>query len=398
MDAGSTTVPAASTRPRSALPITASGAPLEIRPVLSPADLSAFIRLPHRLYRGHRGYWPQPDILTRGDLNRNSAPFFQHAEVQYWLAWRHGAPVGRISAQVDRSAQAAYQRPIGFFGFLDAEDDGEVFAGLIRTAEEWLHARACKTVWGPLSHSLWEQPGLLVRNFEDVGMFLMPYAPPYAAAHVEAAGYVKVKDLDAWIIDVGSFLARRKGAPLPAKVTVRNLNEADYEGDIRRVVEIFNDAWSENWGFVPFTDADIAHLAKALRPILDPQLVVIVEYDGEPAAMSIALPNLLEAARDLDGRLLPFGWAKLLWRLKTDRIETCRIPLMGLRKAHHETMLGASILRAMFTRIDEGLTARRFKRLEMSWILEDNRSMILVLKAIGGENYKTYRVYEKALP
>lgn len=306
--------------------------------------------------------------------------------------------MGRISAQVDRSAQAAYQRPMGFFGFLDAEDDPEVFGALIHTAEGWLHSRGCKVVWGPLSHSLWEQAGLLVRNFDDPAMFLMPYAPPYAAAHVEAAGYTKVKDLDAWIIEVGAFLAKRKGVRLPNKVSVRNLNEADYAGDIRRVVEIFNDAWSENWGFVPFTDTDIAHLAKSLRPILDPRLVVIVEYDGQPAAMSIALPNLLEATRDLDGRLLPFGWAKLLWRLKSDRIDSCRIPLMGLRKQFHETVLGAAMLRAMFTRIDEGLTARRFKRLEMSWILEDNRSMILVLKAIGGDNYKTYRVYEKPLP
>lgn len=353
--------------------------------------------MPHRLYKGDAGYWPQPDLLTRSDLDRK-APFFQHAEVQYWLAWRGGAVVGRISAQIDHSAQQIYARPIGFFGFLDAEDDREVFAALIRTAEEWLHRRGCKTVWGPLSHSLWEQPGLLVRNFTDQGMFLMPYAPPYAAAHVEAVGYAKVKDLDAWIIDVGSFLARRKGVRLPDKVVVRNLNEADYAGDIRRVVEIFNDAWSENWGFVPFTDADITHLAKSLRPLLDPRLVVIVEHAGKPAAMSIALPNLLEAARDLDGRLLPFGWARLLWRLNTNRVESCRIPLMGLCKQYHETVLGAAMLRAMFTRIDEGLTARRFKRLEMSWILEDNRSMVLVLKAIGGDNYKTYRVYEKALP
>ena len=333
----------------------------------------------------------------RDDLSERKAPFFTHGRAAYWLALRDGRPVGRISAQIDSAAQAIYRAPIGFFGFLDAEDDPEAFAALIAQAEGWLRAEGCTRAWGPLSHTLWEMAGLLLENFTDPGVFLMPYAPPYAARHVEAAGYAKVKDLHAWIVDVGTQLARAKPLrPIP-KLQVRPLNEADYAGDIRRVVEIFNDAWSENWGFVPFTDTDIAHLAKSLKPILDPRIVVIAEYEGEPAAMAIGLPNLLEAARDLNGRLFPLGWAKLLWRLKANKLEIARVPLMGLRKKHHNTFLGAAILRALFLKLDEGLAARRFRRLEMSWILEDNRPMIQVLKGLGGENYKTYRVYEKVL-
>lgn len=333
----------------------------------------------------------------RGDLDQIRSPFFAHAEAEYWLALRDGAPVGRISAQVDRSAQANYGMPVGFFGFLDAEDDPSLFQALIRTAEQWLRARNCTQVWGPLSHSLWELAGLLVENFTDNAMFLMPYAPPYAGAHVEAAGYSKIKDLHAWIIQVGAFNKARKGVRLPKDVAVRTLNPEDYEGDIRRVVAVFNDAWSKNWGFVPFTEPDVVHLAKSLRPILDPKLLVLVEHRGVPAAMCIGVPNLLEAVRDLDGRLLPFGWAKLLWRLRLDQIRSCRIPLMGLRREFHDTMLGAAMLRVMFSKIDEGLEARKFERLEMSWILEDNQPMIRVLKAIGGENYKTYRVYSSPL-
>jgi hypothetical protein len=390
---------AASTRPLSAAGRTpaTSGARLEIRPVRTPADLNAFIRLPHRLYRGHPGYWPAPDVLVRSDLDRAHAPFFAHAEAEYWLAWCDGAPVGRISAQVDRSAQANYGRAVGFFGFLDAEDDASLHQALIRTAEDWLRARGCQEAWGPLSHSLWELAGMLVENFQDPAMFLMPYAPPYGGAHVEAAGYTKIKDLHAWIIAVGAFMKNRKGVRLQNHVVVRTLNPNDYEGDIRRVVDIFNDAWSQNWGFVPFTELDVVHLAKSLRPILDPKLLVLVEYRGEPAAMCIGVPNLLEAARDLNGRLLPFGWAKLLWRLQSNQVRSCRIPLMGLRRQFHDTILGASMLRVMFTKIDEGLSARKFERLEMSWILEDNFPMIRVLKAIGGEDYKTYRVYGRSL-
>lgn len=361
------------------------------------ADLTAFVRLPHRLYRGHPGYHPIPDLLAKSDLNPKEGAFHTHGEAAYWLARRGERVVGRVSAQVDRAAIEAYQASIGFFGFLDAEDDPEVFAALIAQAEGWLKAKGMRTVWGPLSHSLWEAPGQLIENFTDQGVFMMPYSPPYQRAHVEAAGYAKVKDLDAWIIEVGSFSLSRKPMRLSKHFTVRTLNEADYAGDIRRVVEIFNDAWSRNWGFVPFSDLEIAHLAKALKPILDPNLVIIVEARGVPAAMSICLPNVLEAVRDLDGRLAPFGWAKLLYRLRANKVETARTLLMGLRREFHDTLFGATMLHAMFRKLDEGMLARRFKQVEMSWILEDNIPMIKVLENIGGRLYKKYRVYEKPL-
>ncbi len=331
----------------------------------------------------------------RDDLDPKLSPFFTHGRAKYWLARRGERIVGRISAQIDEAAIRVSQRRTGFFGFLDVEDDAEAFQALIQIAEGYLRSEACSHAWGPLSHSLWEVPGLLVENFVDPAMIMLPYSPPYAAAHIEAAGYAKVKDLHAWMIEVGSFVALHKPGKTSAKYAVRNLNPKDYPGDIRRVVEIFNDAWSANWGFVPYTEVEIAHLTKTLRPIIDPDLVVIVEVDGKPAAMSVCLPNILEAGRDLDGRLLPFGWAKFLWRLQTNSVESCRILLMGLRREFHETLLGAAILRAMFTRLDNGMSKRHFKHAEMSWILEDNAPMIRVLKSIGGRNYKTFRVYEK---
>lgn len=379
------------------MPARISNAPLSLHPVVTAQDKTDFIRLPHRLYQGHPGYWPAPDLLVRDDLDPKLSPFFTHGRAKYWLAKRGREIVGRVSAQIDEAAILAAKRRTGFFGFLDARDDAEAFKALIGMAEAHLRAEDCSHVWGPLSHSLWEIPGLLIENFIEPGMIMMPYSPPYASAHIEAAGYAKVKDLHAWIIEVGSIVGLRKPGKESRKYRVRNLNPQDYPGDIRRVVEIFNDAWSANWGFVPYTEVEIAHLTKTLRPIIDPDLVVIVEVDGAPAAMSVCLPNILEAGRDLDGRLLPFGWAKFLWRLQTNSVESCRILLMGLAREHHETLLGAAILRAMFTRLDQGMMKRKFKRAEMSWILEDNGPMIRVLKSIGGRDYKTYRVYEKTL-
>jgi hypothetical protein len=180
-------------------------------------------------------------------------------------------------------------------------------------------------------------------------------------------------------------------------VVVRNIDMKNYQRELEMVIDIFNDAWSENWGMVPFTVKEMAAAAKGLKPLIDPKMVVIAEQNGEAAGMMVCLPNLLEAIRDLDGKMLPFGWAKLLYRLKANKVHSARIPLMGIRKKHHGTVLGATLVPMMFEKLRTRLLERGLERLEMSWILEDNLAMRRVLEGIGGKVYKTHRIFEKSL-
>jgi hypothetical protein len=233
-------------------------------------------------------------------------------------------------------------------------------------------------------------------------MLMMPFHPPYAAPHLERRGYAKVKEV------VSYHLAKDDYRPLASKrmldravretgVVVRTLDTKRFTQEVATVIDIFNDAWSENWGMVPFTEKEMAAAAKGLKLLIDPEMVVIAEQGGEAVGMMICLPNLLEAARDLDGRLFPFGILKLLYRLKTNRVRSGRVPLMGIRKKHHGTVLGATLLPLMFEKLRARLLKRGMERLEMSWILEDNLPMRRVLEGLGGKAYKKHRVYQKAL-
>ncbi|MGF1462856.1 MAG: dATP pyrophosphohydrolase [Maricaulaceae bacterium] len=280
---------------------------------------------------------------------------------------------------------------------MDAADDAAVFRALFAEAEAWLHAKGAQIARGPFSHSINEESGLLIDGFEHPPMMMMPYHPPYAKGHVEACGYRKAKDLEAWDRKLKDRRPMRKPDLSGAGVRLRNLNPKDYRGDIERVMAVFNDAWAGNWGFVPFTADEIAHLAQSLRPILSPDLMVIAEQDDTPVAMVIVTPNIAEAVADLDGKLWPLGWAKLLYRLKAGQISSARMPLMGVRRSLQNTLLGAEIVRAMIATVVEAIDARVFERVELSWILEDNAPMQALLKVMRATRYKTYRVFEKSL-
>jgi hypothetical protein len=233
-------------------------------------------------------------------------------------------------------------------------------------------------------------------------MLMMPFHPPYTAPHIAAQGYAKVKDVFSYHLSKDDYkpLASKRmleRAAAEGGVVVRNIDMKRFQPEIETVIDIFNDAWSENWGMVPFTEKEMAAAAKGLKLLIDPKMVVIAEQDGKAAGMMVCLPNLLEAARDLDGRLLPFGLPKLLYRLKTNKVRSGRIPLMGIRRRHHGTVLGATLLPMMFEKLRNRFLERGLEELEMSWILEDNTAMRRVLEGIGGQVYKTHRVYEKAL-
>ncbi|WP_309644359.1 dATP pyrophosphohydrolase [Phenylobacterium sp.] len=374
---------------------------LTIQPVVTKADLDRFIRVPMTLAAGDPN-WIAPLVSERAAaLTPKTNPFFQHAEVQLWIAVRDGRDVGRISAQIDALAPVDPARPAGHFGMIAGEDDPDVFAALLATAEAWLKARGCAVALGPFNLSVNEEVGLLVDGFDTPPMVLMGHDPAHAGRHIEAAGYAKAKDVYAYLCQMSddippAILRRVRRGPAPG-VTLRMLDMSRYDAEVAAMTEVLNDAWSGNWGFTPTTEAETAQLGKALRAVIDPRLIWFAEFDGEVAGFVVMLPNVNEAIADLNGALFPFGWAKLLWRLKVARVKSIRIPLMGVKRKFASSHRGQLL---PFQLMDLSATQARalgYQSYELSWILEDNAPMNRICQSLGGRIYKTYRIYEKAL-
>lgn len=374
--------------------------PLQIIPVAGKALLRRFIRLPARLHAN------DPNWVTPLEMEREEAfspkknPLFRTTEVQFWLAVREGRDVGRISAQIERHA-APGNETTGHFGLIAAEDDPVIFKALFATAEGWLRERGMTRVLGPFNLSINEETGLLVQGFETPPMLLMGHDLPYVGPRIEALGYAKAKDVYAYfnnmMVPLPETLAGVLKRPLPKKFRLRHLSFKQYRKDIEDLTSIFNEAWCDNWHFSPLTPADTDHLAKAMRPILDEKLVWFVDVDGEPVAFGVTLPNINEALRGLDGKLLPFGWAKLLWRLKVTGVKSCRVPLMGVRRQYATGFSNALLPFLIINAMREQALLKGFETVELSWILEDNLPMRRICEQMGAHAYKTYRLYGKAL-
>jgi hypothetical protein len=373
--------------------------PIQIVPVVGKAMLERFIRLPMRL-NANDPAWISPLLFERREALSNKNPYFEHADVQFWLAVRGGKDVGRISAQIDHLAREEPDKPTGHFGMIAAEDDAEVFAALFATAEAWLKARGKVRVLGPFNLSINEEAGLLVAGHDTPPFVMMPHDPAYAQARVEALGYVKAKDLLPYWTPVPKWPAaiqRRLDRPLPAGVVLRPIDNKRFEAEVNSLVEIYNDAWKDNWGSVPITQAETKFLKDSLGFLLKPQSIWFLEIDGEAAAFGVVVPDLNDCIRDLDGRLFPFGWAKLLWRLKFGRMRRGRVPLMGVKRKFARDPRG---LFAPFLLMDAMLkTVIKYgnEGCECGWILEDNRPMRHIMEMLGGTPYKTYRIYEKMI-
>ena len=379
------------------------GAPPQILPVEGKAALDRFIRVPWQIYADDPNWVPPLMMERREHLSTTANPYFSHAEAQLWVALRDGRPVGRISAQIDRAALAQHGDSTGHFGFLEADDDPAVFGALLDTAETWLRERGMTRVRGPFSLSINDESGVLIKGFDTPPSVMMGHARPYYAARIEEQGYAKAKDLIAYEFHLENDPKSRAAQVLlhrikvDPRVKVRPLSRGRFREELAAVLDIFNDAWSDNWGFVPLSEAEIAKAAKDLKPLIHEDYVAIAEVEGRPVAFAVALPNLNEAIRDLNGSLLPFGWAKLLYRLKFGRIRSARLPLMGVRKEYHGTGLGAALAYAVLIRVYDAFKARGYIRGELSWILEDNLPTRRLIEIAGSVPYKTYRIYEKAL-
>jgi hypothetical protein len=380
----------------------AATAGLIIQPVAGRRLLDRFIRLPAELYRGAPGF-EAPLVLERREaLSPAKNPFYAHAEVQLWLALREGRPVGRISAQIDRLYLERYQDATGHFGFLDAVDEAPVFHVLTATAEAWLAARGMRRALGPLSLSTNEESGLLVGGFEARPMLMMPWHPPYAGARLAAEGYAPARDLIAYDYDVVNappFRAARvvERAMAGGGFTLRTLDPKRYQADINAALAIYRDAWADNWGYVPPTQAETEHTVRSMKPLVRPDMVILAEIGQEPVGMIVCVPNLAEAVAGLDGRLLPFGWARLVWRLKVAGLKTSRVVLFGVLRRLQGSALGSAIALALLQRLRDNGRRAGFTHAELSWILEDNVPMRRIIEGIGGVAYKRFRVYEKPL-
>ncbi len=308
--------------------------------------------------------------------------------------------MGRISAQVDQLHLERYRDATGFFGMLDAEDQEETFKALLGTAEQWLREQGMQRVRGPFSLSINDETGLLVEGFDTPPMLMMGHARPYYGEHLERCGYRKEMDMLAYMIAPDfpePTVMQRLAAQVGKRATVRQINPKCFGDEMSLLRDIFNDAWSENWGFVPFTDAEFREMGHALRFLSMPDLIQIAEVEGEAAAFVVAVPNINEAIRDLDGKLFPTGWLKLLWRLKVRHPQSARVPLLGVRRKYQNTRLGPGLAFLVINAVRVQIHKRGAKDIELSWILEGNAGMRSIIELIGGRAYKRYRVYERPL-
>jgi hypothetical protein len=379
---------------------------IEIREL--PADpkrdkklLRDFVDLVDEVYEGDPAYVRPLDMEMEDRLDRAKNPFYEHAEVAAWVAYKDGERAGRVTAQVCRQHLDRYKDDAGFFGFLDTVNDPEVAAALLDKAASWVKARGMKKLRGPLSFSINDETGVLVDGFDTPPMVMMPHHRPYQSKLIEHAGFTKLKDFYAWDYEVGVVPPRAQKAhdeisAMP-EITARPVDPSRVREDIGTIMSIFNDAWSDNWGFVPLTEKELEKLAEDTKILLMPELTRIVFIDGEAAAVMMALPNLNEAIADLRGKIFPFGFAKLLWRLKVKGPATARLVILGIRKKWRHVRRYAALSAYLYVEVNRAAHLLGVRRGELSWTVEDNAPINVAIKMMGGKVYKTYRVYEREL-
>jgi GNAT superfamily N-acetyltransferase len=371
---------------------------LEVRPVAGNRELNTFIKLPWRLYRNER-YWVPPLLFERKRFfDRERNPFFRHAEAEYFLAWRDGRPVGRITAHIDRNFNEFQNHEWGMFGFFDCEDDPEAATALLSVAEAWLRERGRDRMMGPMDFTTNDECGVLIDGYDRLPTILTGWHHRYYPALLEGYGLGKAMDLYMWDLFVDERdkvhpAIWQMAAEVESKhgIVVRPMRKKDLEAEIGRFLEVYNAAWERNWGFVPLTEEEVRHYAKDLKPILDENWAFVAEKDGETVGAALSLPDYNEVLIHLNGRLLPFGWAKALWyRRKIDRV---RVFALGVKREWQHTGIAAK-----FYELHYDSAARTPQKAgETGWILESNTSMNRAMEGMGGTIVRTYRVYEKLL-
>jgi hypothetical protein len=379
-----------------------SSAAVTIRPVETKKDRRAFVDFAWEVYKDDPAWVPPLKDEVHGLITPGKNPWFEHARAQLWLAERGGKVVGRISAQVDDLVQEHMGEGTGQWGMFEALD-GEAAAALIATAEGWLKQQGMTRALGPVSLSIWDEPGLEIEGFDEPPTVMMGHHRPAYRGWIERAGYDKAKDLLTYEVDIENWWDKtinrliEMGERNP-HLKLRRVDKSRFAEEARLILNLLNDAWSNNWGYVPLTESEIAYAGKKLKPIIYEELVWIAEYDGEPVAFMMTLPDINELIKDLNGELFPFGWAKLLWRLRKPRTHRARVPLMGVAKKLHGTRM-ASQLAFMLIEFTRRQVVTKFgvKIGEFGWILEDNKGMVSIAELPGARVNHRYRIFEKSL-
>jgi len=370
---------------------------LEITPVRGPRDLESFIRLPETLYKNDPTFVPMLRSSERKMLDPKRNPFYEHAEAEHFLARRDGRIVGRVSAIRNRAHEEIHRDKTGFFGYFDAEDDAEAARSLLATAEDWNRSRGLERILGPVNPSTNDPCGTLVEGFKWPPFVLMTGNPPYTPGLIEGAGYARAKDLLAYFLpanEASHDKVKKVAAAVKSRgdVMLREIDLSRFDEELALVMEIYNDAWSKNWGFVPMTAAEIRFTADDLKAVVLPELAYFAFLDGKVVGFSFALPDINQSMKRAKGRLFPFGW---FWFLKPvlRKIPVFRILALGVRKEHQQLGIGT----LFYERYIDMALARGYRGAELSWVLEDNELMNRPLRHMGARPYKKYRIYEKSL-
>jgi hypothetical protein len=379
-----------------------------VSPVTTKAERGTFVDLAYRLNADDPNWVPPLRMEAMELVTPGKNPFFEHATVQYFLARRGAEVVGRISAHIDHLAVAMSPEQgmgpgVGNWGMLEATDEAVAHV-LIAAAEDWLRGQGMTRVLAPLSMSIWEEPGQLVFGFDHPPTVMMGHQGERYQRWIESAGgYEPAKRLHTYELDITKEfppLIQRivASGEKNARIRIRNTNKKKFEEEARLILDILNDAWSDNWGFVPFTETEIRYAGKKFKPIVHEDLIMVAEYDGEPVAFMMTVPDLNEAILPMGGKLFPFNWIKLLGWLRKPRPRTMRVPLMGVRKKLQSSRMASQLAFMMIEYIRRNAVSRYGStRGEIGWILEDNQGMVAIAEAINSHVNKTYVIYGKAL-
>ena len=381
-----------------------------IEPVRNQDQLKEFVAFPWKVYKDDL-YWVPPLFHERMlFFNPKKNPFFEHSRVQLYLAKRGGEVIGTIAAIINDRHNEFQKEQVGFWGHFECVNDQDVANQLLRTAEAWVRDQGMQAIRGPMNMSTNDECGLLISGYDSPPVAMMTYNPPYYERLIESAGYVKAQDLYAYIIATNlyeenvdnlprKFLQASRKLLQEGEITIRTANLATFEQEMVRAKEVYNAAWSHNWGFVPMTDHEIEHLARGLRPFLDPDMIFFAEDKGKPVGISVAIPdvneNLLRIKPKPGASMLRYAYdgIRFLWDRRRHQPRLFRLLIMGVVEGYRSRGIDA----CFYVETAKKAFAKGYKQCEMSWILESNPMMNRIIQRLGGKIYKTYRIYEKAL-
>lgn len=368
---------------------------IEIKEVISKQDITRFIKLPLELYKDYPLYSPQITMDLKTDFNKEKNPFFKHAKVKFYLAYKDKKCVGRIVSIVNDLHLQYHNDGVGFFGFFELINDQDVANALLNRVSSDLNDNAIKVMRGPMNFSVNEECGLLIDGYDLPPILMTPYNPPYYHELVTRYGMTKAKDLYAYIIKTPDQLPEKalRVADLASKrgLKVRHLNMKDFKNELQRFKEVYNSAWEKNWGFIPLTNDEIDYMGNKLKMIIVPDMTAIVEKDTEPIGFLGLFPDFNFVLRKMNGSLNPLSIGKALYYQK--KIKDGRLMVLGIKEGYRRKGVDALLYREAF----KGVKRLKYEQVEFSWILEDNTAIQMSIKMIGGRHYKTYRIYDKAV-